>query len=216
MGITRALRAWWDTPVLQVSCDPSDTESITVRYLMYVLVPVWFVPGIADWVLHRKTRIERTSGLRESLIHALMMGEIAVPVTLVLLCEVNPALLAVCASAGVAHEGTALYDGRAATLGDREVSTVEQRIHGFLESIPFMAISALLCLHWDQVADRAAWSSPLRLRTRRLPADYLAGVFAGVIGLIAVPYTEELLRCARQKRARGKRARDEQESQQRS
>jgi hypothetical protein len=32
---------------------------------MYVLLPAWFVPGIADYVMHR-TRIERPSGLGES------------------------------------------------------------------------------------------------------------------------------------------------------
>jgi len=106
MRFRDAVRAWRDTPVLKVSADPSDVESVTLRYLMYVLVPAWFVPGVADWVMHRKTRIERTSGLRESLVHALMMGEISVPVTLVLLCEVNP---------------------------------------------------ALLCLHWEQVANRGGW-----------------------------------------------------------
>jgi hypothetical protein len=74
MRIRDGLRAWRDTPVLKISADPSDVESVTLRYLMYVLVPAWFVPGVADWVMHRKTGIERTSGLRESLVHALMMG----------------------------------------------------------------------------------------------------------------------------------------------
>ena len=48
---------------------------MTVRYLMYVLLPAWFVPGIADYVMHRRTRIERASGLGESGTHALMMAE---------------------------------------------------------------------------------------------------------------------------------------------
>jgi hypothetical protein len=79
--------------VLRVSSDPSDVESVTVRYLMYVLTPGWLLPGIVDYLMHRRTRIEQTSGLRESAIHSLMMAEIAVPVTLTLLCEVNPLLL---------------------------------------------------------------------------------------------------------------------------
>jgi len=152
MRFRDAVRAWRDTPVLKVSADPSDVESVTLRYLMYVLVPAWFVPGVADWVMHRKTRMERTSGLRESLVHALMMGEISVPVTLVLLCEVNP---------------------------------------------------ALLCLHWEQVANRGGWLSPPRLRRRRLPAAYLAAVFGGMAGLIGLPYAEEAWRCARALRTLG-------------
>ena len=38
---------------------------------MDVLLPAWFVPGIAGYVMHRRTRIERTSGLSEPSIHAL-------------------------------------------------------------------------------------------------------------------------------------------------
>src|SRR5207302_892582 len=70
-----AARSWRDTAELRVSADPADVESVTVRYLMYVLMPAWFVPGIADYLMHRRTRIERTSGLRESAIHSLMMAE---------------------------------------------------------------------------------------------------------------------------------------------
>ena len=54
---------------MNVSADPADVESVTVRYLMYVLLPAWFVPGIADYVMHRRTRIERPSGLGESGTH---------------------------------------------------------------------------------------------------------------------------------------------------
>lgn len=48
--------------------------------------------------MHRRTRIEETNGLRESAIHSLMMAEVAVPITLTLLCEVNPLLLALAGS----------------------------------------------------------------------------------------------------------------------
>jgi len=40
-------------------------------------------------------------------------------------------------------------------------------------------------------------TAPLRLRARRLPGGYLAAMAAGVAGLIAAPYGEELLRCVR-------------------
>src|SRR5215472_18471257 len=86
--IRGAVRAWRRRPMLHVPRDAADARAVTVRYLMYVLLPAWFIPGVADWVMHRRTGIEQAGGLRESLVHALMMGEIAVPVTLVLLCEV--------------------------------------------------------------------------------------------------------------------------------
>jgi hypothetical protein len=54
-----------------------------------------------------------------------------------------------------------------------------------------MAMSALLCLHWDSLPRHAggatAWR--LRLRHRRLADSYLA-----VVDLIAAPYAEETWR----------------------
>lgn len=81
--------------------------------------------------------------------------------------------------------------------------TAEQHIHSLLETLPFMAISALLCLHWEQVADPARWASRPRLRARRLPLPYLAAFGSGVAALIALPYAEEALRCVRYSRRRG-------------
>lgn len=109
-----------------ISGDPADVESVTVRYLMYVLLPAWFVPGAADYLMHRRTRIERTSGLGESAIHALMMAEISVPLLLTLLCEVNPLLLGISAATAGVHEATATWDVRSAVDGGREVPYGEE------------------------------------------------------------------------------------------
>jgi hypothetical protein len=126
-----------------------------------------------------------------------MMAEISAALLLTLLCEVNPLLLGISTAAAGAHEATAIWDVRAAVEGGREVRPGEQHIHSFLESLSFMAMSALLCLHRDQVND--VWQGQagpaayrLRLRRERLPAGYLAGVLAGVASLIAGPYAEEL------------------------
>ena len=66
-----------------------------------------------------ESRIERTSGLRESAIHAPMMTEISVPLLLTLLCEVNPLPLGISTAAAGADEATAIWDLRstAAELG---------------------------------------------------------------------------------------------------
>ena len=55
----------------------------------------------------------------------------------------------------------------------------------------------------DLTGEPLSWASPLKLRARRLPAGYLAAFFAGVAGLVAAPYTEELARCARNRGQRG-------------
>jgi hypothetical protein len=42
---------------------------------MDVLLPAWFLPGIAGYVMRPRTRIERTSGLRESSLIAAPYAE---------------------------------------------------------------------------------------------------------------------------------------------
>ena len=94
--VKQGARSWWHTDPMEVSADPADVESVTIRYLIYVLLPAWF---------------DST------------------------------------AAAGV-HGATAIWDVRAAVGGGRDVHPAEQQIHRFLESLPFMAMSPLLCLHW--------------------------------------------------------------------
>lgn len=207
--LAAAMKSWRSRPEQKISTDPADVQSATIRYLMYVLLPAWFVPGVADYLMHRRTRIEQTSGVGESRIHALMMSEIAVPIVLTLLCEVNPLVLAVILATTGVHEATAIWDVRAAVDGGRDVRPAEQHIHSFLESLPFMATSALLCLHADQAAtalrsprDRSLWR--LEIRRQRLPGRYLVVIQAAIVAFVALPYGEELLRCLRA-RARGPR-----------
>ncbi|MFJ8079693.1 diguanylate cyclase [Streptomyces sp. NPDC096205] len=188
-----------------------DVGDATVRYLLYGLLPSWFVPGLADWLMHRRTRIEETTGTKESALHSLMMAEVGVPIALTLRYEVNPLLLTVQLAGAAAHEATALWDVRMATHSDREVRPIEQHIHSFLESLPFGALSALLCLHADQVksllrggrGNRDAW----RLVRRKPPLSraYIAGIAAAVGTCVLLPYGEELLRCLRAARRENKR-----------
>ncbi|NEB05442.1 diguanylate cyclase [Streptomyces sp. SID13726] len=190
-----------------------DVGDVTTRYLLYGLLPSWFVPGLADWVMHRRTRIEETSGTKESLIHSLMMAEVGIPIALTLRYEVNPLLLTVQLGGAAVHEATALWDVRTAVESDREVKPLEQHIHSFLESLPFGALAALMCLHADQVraltrggrGHRDAW----RLVPRRRPPSpaYLAGIGAAIGTCVLLPYGEELLRCVRTARARKKLSR---------
>jgi hypothetical protein len=185
-----------------------DVGDATTRYLLYGLLPSWFAPGLADWVMHRRTRIQDTAGTKESLIHALMMTEIGVPIALTLRYEINPLLLTVQVAATAAHEATALWDVRTAVDGEREVKPLEQHIHSFLESLPFAALASLGCLHADQVrsllrggrGDPRAWR--LVPRRRPLSRGYLAGIAAAIGTCVLLPYGEELLRCVRSGRRR--------------
>jgi hypothetical protein len=185
-----------------------DADVATTRFLLYGLLPGWFAPGLADWAMHRRTRIEETAGTKESVIHALMMAEVGVPILLTLRYRVNPRLLSLLLAGALVHEATALGDVRTAVDSDREVRPAEQHIHSFLESLPFGALASLMCLHADQVrsllrgggGDPDAWR--LLPRRRPLSPGYLAGI-ALVVGLcVVLPYGEELLRCRRAARER--------------
>jgi hypothetical protein len=198
----RVVKAILSGPVIKVPGRAKDTESATLRYLLFGLLPCWFVPAALDWWQHRRTDIEHTAGTRESLIHLLMMAEVGSPLMLALLCEINPLVLVIIAGAIAAHEATALWDVTTAEASDRSVTPWEQHLHSFLESLPFMASAALACLHWDQLrallaGSRSADAWRLRPKQYRLPAGYLGSVAAAIAGLVALPYGEELYRCIR-------------------
>jgi hypothetical protein len=55
-------------------------EPATRRYLLYFVLPAWIGAGLLDWQRHRQTKIEETGGTHESLIHALTMAELGLPI----------------------------------------------------------------------------------------------------------------------------------------
>ena len=198
--MVRLRRAVGARPMLRVPKRAVDVETATLRYLLYGLLPAWFIPALLDWYQHRRTDIEHTAGTRESLIHALMMSEVGLPVLVAIAFEINPLVLVLIAVAIAAHEATALWDVSTAVESGREVRPWEQHIHSFLEAMPFMTTSALLCLHWEQVQallhdarQPQAWR--LRLKQHRLPTSYLASIGVAIGGAIVLPYGNELMRC---------------------
>lgn len=202
---TRPWRQW--RTATELTTGPSDdVENASRRFLLYGVLPLWFAPAVGDWVMHRRSHIEDTSGLRESLVHALMMAEAGTPVVLGLVAEINPLVLATMGAAALAHGATALWDVTIAT-GRRDVTPFEQHIHSFLEVLPLTAVAFTACLHWDQVRSlargggtRRAWR--LSPKPHPLPARYLTGFAVATAALVALPYGEELLRRARAERRR--------------
>jgi hypothetical protein len=173
----------------------------TRRLLLFVVLPVWMGAGVTDWVHHRRTKIEQTSGTHESLIHALMMTEAGIPVLAGLFFEINAGLLALMMGASLAHQATAIWDVAYAET-ERQVTPNEQHTHSFLEVVPFAAVALAACLHWDQLLALAGQGPTkpdfrLRLKRPRLANGYIAGILAAVGGLVIAPYAEEFWRCYR-------------------
>ena len=200
-------RKWEQHPKLEISQDASDVETAAQRYVLYILLPLWFVPGVLDYWMHRRTDIEHTSGTRESLIHCLMMSEVGVPVMMALLLEINPLTLLLMLATPFIHEATAFWDVSTAVKSGREVRPNEQHIHSFLEVTSFVAASFITVLHWEQVQallgqnnKKAEWR--LRLKPRRLSKRYLASIIAAILAFIVVPYGDEVQRCLRAQKNR--------------
>ena len=176
-------------------------EEATRRLLQYAVVPLWIGAGLADWSCHRRTRIDETSGVEESAIHLLMMAEAGVPAALGLFLEVNAFVLAATLGSFALHQATAVWDVAYAD-GRRRVTPGEQHVHGLLEQVPAMATAFLVALHWDQAAallGRGGERPRLRPERKRRPPTrrYRMAFLSAVTGLVAVPYLEELWRCAR-------------------
>src|SRR5436853_2856304 len=149
----------------------------TQAMLLYFIMPVWFLAGLADYLCHRATDIEHNAGPKESLIHLLMFGEFAIPILMCLFLEINALVFAVMIVAFLAHEATALWDVSYA-IERRYVSPLEQHVHSFLEMIPLMAGAFVAILHWPQLlalfglgAETARFT--LELKEESLPIAYI-------------------------------------------
>lgn len=172
---------------------------------MYVLVPAWLLAGLADWVCHRSSHIELTSGPKESILHLLQLVTAGLPMLAVLFLEVNAAILLTVAIGLALHQATAVVDVRYANA-TRTVSPFEQHIHGVLEMAPAIAAAAVAILHWPDVQTLLGGSGNFTLSWKRdpLPRWYLALSMAGVLLAGVLPYAEELVRTVREGRPAAK------------
>jgi hypothetical protein len=170
-------------------------------FFLYVILPAWVIPGFGDYVCHKRSKIETTSGTLESITHSLMMGSIAVPTLMSLLFEINALTLTVSAAATVFHELVVLWDVSYASTR-RPPNVTEQHIHGFLEVLPILTFSFLLCMRPNQAASVLGIGPEkpdFTLRPKAEPPSplYVAGLLLLVTAAIGLPYAEELVRCMR-------------------
>jgi hypothetical protein len=84
------------------------TDVLLQHFLMYVVVPGWFLAGVADYLCHRASRIEHTSGVAETLLHLLQFGLVGMPLLAALFLEINAAVLLIMLAGLVLHQATAV------------------------------------------------------------------------------------------------------------
>jgi hypothetical protein len=172
------------------------TETLLQHFLMYIVLPVWLLAGLADYFCHKASRIERTSGVTESLLHQLQFAEIGVPLLAALFLEINATVLLIMLAGLLLHQATAVWDVRYANAM-RRVPPVEQHIHGVLEMTPAIATAVVGILHWPQFLSLFGIGEAcfaLELKHAPLSGWYFGSVMLGVLSCGALPYAEELIR----------------------
>lgn len=171
------------------------------RFLVYAIMPVWSIVGFFDWLWHRQTKIETTSGVKESAMHLLMMAEAGAPILTGLFLEMNTGAFALMASGWLLHELTVAWDVKY-TISRRKIFTREQQTHGYMQTIPFDVIATLACLYPEQFLAlvRIGSEKPdfrLRLRKGPVPIRHFVAIVAAMGALSGLPHIEELWRCYR-------------------
>lgn len=169
----------------------------TALLMMYFVVPLWLASGLADWLCHRATHIERTSGSRESRLHLVMFAEMGAPLLAALFLDVNALVIAFMIAMFLLHEATAFHDVSYAN-GLRDVTPFEQHVHSFLEILPLLALSLIVARHWPQFlalfgAGTASPRLALAWKAEGLPPLYIAAVLGGA-AIVAGLYVEEFAR----------------------
>lgn len=177
-----------------------------VSVLLYFILPLWLAAGFADYLCHRATNIEATSGYKESLLHLLMFFEVGVPLLAAIFLEINALVIATMIIGFIAHQLTALWDTSFAN-DKRRITPLEQQIHSFLELLPLAGMLIVIILHWPQFLSLWGLGSEtahyrIVMKPHPLPWAYVAAFLAAVIVFELLPYLEELVRGLRSRRRR--------------
>src|SRR4051794_8485751 len=140
-------RVQWRSGIQHASAEATGQPDATQRYTLFLL-PIWVLAGVADYLWHRRTHIETTSGTEESITHSLMITEMAPAVLAALLLEINAGVLSLIIASYLAHEATVAWDIYF-TASRRPIPPGEQHTHSYLQGVPFCLASFVVFTHWD-------------------------------------------------------------------
>lgn len=179
---------------------PAAAETI----LLYFVLPVWLLAGFADYLCHRATRIELTSGYKESLLHLLMLAEIGIPLMAAMFFEINALIIAIMIVCFVLHQLTAWWDTTFASQ-KRTIPPIEQHVHSFLELMPLTAMLIVTALNWPQFLSLwglgpEAARYDLVLKQHPLPWQFVAGFLSASVLFEVLPFLEEFVRSLRSRK----------------
>lgn len=178
-----------------------NTSDLLINCLLYLFLPLWGIAGFVDWCCHRATKIETTSGLKESLMHSLMGIQIGIPILLCLLYYVNVLILLICLTVWILHEWIAHWDVSYAS-SRRHISIWEMHAHSYLATLPLYMLTIIIVINWPVFVALVTfqWQGQLTLERVQIPhggENYLPAYLIFMAVLCVFPYLEENVRCLR-------------------
>ena len=174
--------------------------------LTTIILPLWMLAGLADYLCHRATNIENTSGTPESVLHLIQFALVGLPITLALFLDINAGYFLFAIVVIVLHHAVAAMDLVFANPR-RHIAPREQMIHSFLEILPITALMLLAVLYWPQFLALfgAGTQAPIFApHSRFLPMNFVITILAAAFLLNLLPYLEELYRCVAKTNRTGK------------
>lgn len=176
------------------------------RFCFAVLLPLWMVVASGDYLLHRRSRIETTSGVVEARLHCAGIALMLPPVLAGILCEVDAGVLALMAASLIVHRFMVAWDVRYAK-GRRRIVPLEQGVHELLEALPLSIISLVGVAHRRQALAMVGCGEEyprwrVRLKRKPIALRLIALYGAAFAAMVVLPYAEELRRCHRAERDR--------------
>lgn len=162
--------------------------------LMYGVLPLWVLGGLAEGWCHRRTHFNTPARGRETLYHLTLLAQMGIGGLAALWLEINLATLVLLLGLFLLHEATRWLD-MGHTRGTRELQDGERMAYSFLELLPLFIVLCLIALFGSQAGgwmDASAWQ--LRWKDDPLPPGYVL-TLCTVIGLAhIVPRLEDAVR----------------------
>jgi hypothetical protein len=164
-------------------------EPLLIGLLTGFVYPLWLAAGCIDYVCHRRTSIEQTSGIRECGFHVVQFSVLVVGIVLSTVFARTATVLAMLTVVVAVHSALSYADVRY-TQPRRHISPLEQHAHGYMDVLPVVGVGLLVVLGWHDI-----WSNPWQLKLDDNPLELrklaLLGSFAVFAG---VPVIEEFWR----------------------
>ena len=170
-----------------------DLRTTLNHFLIWLIYPLWLLAGFFDYLFHRRTRIEHTSGPTESWLHLAQFVSLAIPLFLLTFFEVTSLVIWLVAAAVLLHTVLSVADV-SYTDGRRYISPLEQHVHGFMSVLPVIAVGIIAVLNWTEILN-SGWA----LRPKAVPVSPGRGALlvGSYVILAGTPIVEELIRTSR-------------------